>query len=111
MEIKGTVHKIENEKQITDSFKKRSLILKTYEKYPQLLTIDFVQDGTSKLDVVSIGDYVEVGINLRGKEYTNKDGKTSYFNSINGWKISKVYIPNAQETPTLAQKNEEDLPF
>ena len=37
-----------------------------------------------------VGDAVNVSINLRGKEYTNKNGEVSYFNQLQGWKIEKT---------------------
>jgi hypothetical protein len=34
-----------------------------------------------------VGDEVEVGINLRGREWTSPQGEVKYFNTIQGWKI------------------------
>ena len=46
-----------------------------------------------------VGDKVTVGINLRGKEWTNPKGETKYFNSIDAWSIATI------------SSTDEDLPF
>ena len=67
------------------TFKKRQLVIETSEQYPQKLPIDFVQDKTTLLDVVVVGDDVKVSINLRGSEYQDK-----HYLSAQGWKIEKT---------------------
>ena len=66
------------------------MVVTTDESYPQHISIDFVQDKCAILDSYNIGENVKVSINIRGKEYTNKQGEVSYFNQINGWKIEKT---------------------
>ena len=84
MEVTGKVHLIQAEEQVSESFKKRLLVVETDGEYPQLIPIDFVQDKTSKPDGFSIGDKVKVSINLRGNEYNDR-----YYLSAQGWKIEK----------------------
>ena len=90
MEISGKIKVINPTKEVSDSFKKRELVVTTDENYPQHISIDFVQDKCAILDSYNIGENVKVSINIRGKEYTNKQGEVSYFNQINGWKIEKT---------------------
>lgn len=129
MEVSGSIRKIENTQQITDTFKKRSLILTTEEQYPQHLNIEFVQDKTALLDAYNEGDKVKVGINLRGREWTSPQNEVKYFNSINGWRIEKeaaggaapasggaptqqaASAPNPPSMPPLDGAEEDDLPF
>ena len=110
MEIKGIIKVIGEVSQVTDSFKKRDLVITTEEQYPQHITIQFVQDRCSMLDGRHVGDNVTVGINLRGKEYTPATGgDKKYFNSIDGWKIS-----GEQKTPQIKKVDKQlkdDLPF
>lgn len=89
MEVSGKVKLIRDEQQISDRFKKRELVVTTEEQYPQHLLIEFVQDKTSLLDNFQPGDSVTVGINLRGREWQSPQGEIKYFNSIQGWRISK----------------------
>ena len=90
MEISGKIKLINPTKEVSDSFKKRELVVTTDENYPQHISIDFVQDKCANLDSYNIGENVKVSINIKGKEYTNKQGEVNYFNQINGWKIEKT---------------------
>jgi hypothetical protein len=90
MELTGKIKVINPTKEVNDSFKKRELVLTTNEQYAQHILIDFVQDKCSVLDSYNVGDSVSISINVRGKEYTNKNGEVSYFNQLNGWKIERT---------------------
>jgi translation initiation factor IF-3 len=88
MEIEGTVYKIGQEEQATASYKKRELVIKTKENYPQTICIEFPQGKCNEyIDKLQIGQEVTIGINLRGREWTNPQGEVKYFNSINGWSV------------------------
>jgi len=92
MEIRGKVHEIGDVQQVTDTFKKRDLIVQ-YAENPQFveyIRFEATQDRTSLFDNLNVGDEVEVSFNLRGRPWTNKDGVTSYFNSLVAWRVSKV---------------------
>jgi hypothetical protein len=90
MEVSGKVKMIGLEQVVSASFKKRELVVVTDEQYPQPILIEFTQDKCDKLNDISVGDTVTVGINLRGREWINPEGEAKYFNSIQGWKIDKV---------------------
>lgn len=112
MEITGKLHEIGEVEQVTDKFSKREAVLldDSNADYPEYIKVEFTQDKTAELDKFNVGDYVEVGINLRGRPWTNKDGKTVYFNSINGWRIKEVEkVANASEV--LEESDEDELPF
>lgn len=90
MQVKGIIKRITETQQIgSNGFLKRELHLETNEQYPQILSIEFVQDKTKVLDKYSEGENVEIDINLRGREWVNKNGETQVFNSLQGWKINK----------------------
>ena len=42
------------------------------------------------MDSFNVGEFVKIDINLRGREWVNKEGETKYFNSIQGWRIEKT---------------------
>ena len=89
MEITGKIKLIRTTQQVSDKFSKREVVVSTDEQYPQHISIEFNQDKCSILDKYAVGDEVTVGINLRGREYTNPQGEVKYFNSIQGWNIKK----------------------
>ena len=125
MEVTGKVKVINPTQQVTDSYKKRELVVTTEEQYPQHILIEFAQDKCSLLDNYQVGQNVKVSINLRGREWINPQGETKFFNSIQGWRIEKVQEedPSAPQIPqTLASESSEpatnfkeeeddDLPF
>ena len=90
MELQGTIHKINPTQTFESGFQKRELILLTEEQYPQPILIDFLQDKTEVLNNYKEGDSVKIGINIRGREWTNPQGEVKYFNSITGWKIEAL---------------------
>jgi hypothetical protein len=90
MEIEGKIKVINPTKEVSDSFKKRELVVTTDEQYPQHILIEFIQDKCSALDNFKVGDGVSVSINVKGKEYTNKNGEVNYFNQLQGWRVSRT---------------------
>lgn len=96
MEISGRVKMIANTQEVSNSFKKREVVITTEEKYPQHILIEFQQDKCDLLNGFQIGEQVKVSINLRGREWTNPQGEVKYFNSINGWRIDRLV---AQQQP------------
>lgn len=119
MKILGKIHEIGSIQQVTDSFKKRDLIVQ-YAENPQFveyIKFEATQDRVSEFDNLVPGDEVEVSFNLRGRPWTNKDGVTSYFNSLVAWKVSKVGSVQgklAQYTPPPMDNSgseDDDLPF
>ena len=126
MELQGTVKKLGETQTFASGFQKRELVLLTEEQYPQPIQIDFLSDKIDLLNNVSEGESVKVGINIRGREWTNPQGEVKYFNSINGWRIEKVSgentnteapQPNTFQTPApITNDNpfgdeQDDLPF
>jgi len=89
MEVKGKIKFIGSTQQVSEKFSKREIVVSTDEQYPQHISIEFNQDKCAILDKYNVGDDVEVGINLRGREWTNPQGEVKYFNSIQGWNIKK----------------------
>lgn len=121
MEIKGKIKIIGADQQVSKSFVKRELVVSTDEQYPQHILINFVQDKCDILDKYKVGDFVEVGINIRGREWVSPAGETKFFNDIQGWKIAydkerpkeTKAPPAVHEAKPIPPKEEEhdDLPF
>lgn len=89
MELKGTVKAISEIQTFASGFQKKELVLLTEEQYPQPIQIEFLSGKIDLLNGVNEGDNVTIGINIRGREWTNPQGEVKYFNSITGWKVGK----------------------
>ena len=117
MEVTGKIKVIgETETFGASGFRKRNLVVTTDEQYPQDLAIEFVQDKVDVLNSYQIGNSVKIGINLRGREWINPEGVAKYFNSIQGWNISKAELSNVEQAANLTAQvvdgaQGDDLPF
>ncbi|MFV8321534.1 DUF3127 domain-containing protein [Flavobacterium sp. LB3P21] len=100
MEVTGKIKMIDQTKEVgSGGFKKRDVVVTTDEQYPQHILVQFVQDKCDLLNGFQVGEPVKIDINLRGREWTNPQGETVYFNTIQGWRIGKLQA----ETPSAAQ--------
>ena len=116
--LKGRIIDIFETQQIKDTFKKREFVIETDEQYPQLVKLELVQDNCTKLDSLDIGQEVTAHFNVRGRKWTNKEGKDNYFISLNVWRIevekaeSKTQpVSTATDLPPVDDSVADDLPF
>ncbi|PRY53931.1 uncharacterized protein DUF3127 [Arcticibacter pallidicorallinus] len=121
MDIKGKVHEISPVMNVTETFKKRELVIEYAENpsYPEYIKFEALQDKVNLFDNVKPGDQVEVFFNLRGRPWTDRNGKTAYFNTLVVWRINALSgaAPEAS-TPEYAppadfnsSAQDDDLPF
>tara|TARA_A100001011_G_scaffold324527_1_gene346908 strand:+ start:115 stop:489 length:375 start_codon:yes stop_codon:yes gene_type:complete len=124
MEIIGKIKWIDETKEYgSNGFKKRELVVTTEEQYPQHILVEFIQDKCEILNSFQIGNNVKIGINLKGREWTNPEGQIKYFNSVQGWRIDIIDGEISQELPPIPPpissenidenktEEEDDLPF
>lgn len=124
MEIIGKIKWIDETKEYgSNGFKKRELVVTTEEQYPQHILVEFIQDKCEILNSFQIGNNVKIGINLKGREWTNPEGQIKYFNSVQGWRIDIIDDEISQELPPIPPpissenidenktEEEDDLPF
>lgn len=113
MEIQGELIVIGQTETIgAKGFKKRLVVIKTDEQYPQTIPVEFTQDKTGMIDLFEVGEFVKIGINIRGTEWQGR-----YFANINGWNINKgekeksaeSFMPDRQATKVELQ--DDGLPF
>lgn len=92
MEIVAKVHEVGTTQQKTESFKSRDLIVVYSDnpQYPEYIKFEATQDRVNIFDNLKEGDEVTVSFNLRGRPWTNKEGVTTYFNSLVAWKVTKT---------------------
>ena len=116
--LKGRIIDIFEMQQVTDTFKKREFILETDEQYPQLVKLETVQKSIELLDDLAIGQEVTAHFNVRGRKWTNKEGKDNYFISLNVWRIEAENAESKPQpvsmAPDLSPMDEsmaDDLPF
>lgn len=118
MEIKGKVYEIGQILQVTEKLQKRELILEVAEnpQYPEYIKFETINDKCALLDNVRVGDEADVSFNLRGRPWTDKTGKKSYFNSLHLWKIKVTaggvtQVDYARPADLSSAPDEDDLPF
>ena len=111
MELQGTIKKIGETQTFASGFQKAEFVLVTEEQYPQPILIEFLQDKIDLLQNVKEGESVKVGINIRGREWTDPQGEKKYFNSITGWRLEKVSGDTPQGNFTEKPKEKEENPF
>lgn len=110
MELQGTIKKLFETQTFPSGFQKREMVLLTQEQYPQPINIEFLSEKISLLDNVTEGEEVKIGINIRGREWTNPQGEVKYFNSITGWRLEKVSGGNSYNEPTQAAPTTQNTP-
>ena len=99
MYITGKLKLINETKEYgSNGFKKREVVITTEEQYTQDLLIEFIQDKCDLLNSYQVGQSVKVDINLRGREWESPQGEIKYFNSIQGWRIEKLFSDNDDST-------------
>lgn len=113
LEIKGKVHEVGKPQQVTEKMKKQEFVLEVIEnpQYPEYIKFEAIQDRCKLLDELRPGDEVEVHFNLRGRPYTDKTGKKTYFNSLGIWKINILKTTPQQTYTPPADDDGSDLPF
>ena len=122
MRINGKILEIKETQQISDTFKKRMFVVEYAEniQYPEYITFELVQDRCTLIDGFQIGQEVEVSYNLKGRKWTNPEGETRYFNTLQAWRIEALGKEKfqsidqdspIQQAPEIASDIEDDLPF
>jgi hypothetical protein len=116
-EIKGKVVHIGTAQQVTEKLKKRELVVEYAEnpQYPEEIKFEAVNDKCAAMDELRVGDEVNVHFNLRGRSYTDKQGKKAWFNSLGLWKFdvlkTTVNSPAGYTAAQAPNLDDEDAPF
>lgn len=113
--------------QRTETFKTREFVVEKSEDINGKLITSYikfqcVQDRTGIIDRVNEGDEIKVHFNIKGSKW-EKDGKVSYFNNLDAWRIEQVLNPgknsdadkdDLEPLDTFTSSSEDavdDLPF
>jgi len=82
-ELTGKVKLVQEPQTFASGFTKREVVVIVEDgKYPQDISLEFLQDKVSLLDDLSEGQELKVFFDIRGREYNER-----YFNNLVGWKI------------------------
>lgn len=82
------------------------------ERFTSYPKFQLTNDKCALIESANIGDTITVKANLNGRKY-EKDGKTSFFNSVDAWKIEVVQKaqPGAAQSTQQPAQEEGNLPF
>jgi single-strand DNA-binding protein len=110
-ELKGTVIKIFDTKQVSERFTKREFVVETADnpKYPQPVLMQLTGDKTTQLDSIHVGDEVRVEFSVRGRAWAG-GSETKYYVSLDCWRIERVGA--ARTAPSTPPDDGQDsIPF
>ena len=114
MEVKGKILEITDTQQISERFQKREFVIEYADnpQYPEFVKFECIQDKVSMLDDYSVGDEVTVYFNLKGRKWTDRQGETKYFNSLQAWRMQKEAGAAAPaDNSSQESGGTDDLPF
>ncbi len=113
--IKGKIFKIQQEQQVTPTFKKRIFVLSYQDDYgnEQLLPMELLQEKTSLIDNFSEGEEVLIDFDLRGRKWVSPQGIEKFFMNIVVSDIvkSEELVPDNSEEIASLDADTDDLPF
>jgi hypothetical protein len=117
MNIKAVLLEMQPTKVVSDKFKSREIWVEVAGQYPQVLALQLTQEKCDSFNGV-LGQEMEFNINLRGRKWTNAQGETKVFNTLEcrEWKSTGEAAPQPQaQAPsgglTVADVENDDLPF
>ncbi len=119
MNIKGRLLEKYDTQNVTDTFRKREFIVEYAEnpQYPEFLKFELIQSNCDQLDDIAEGSEISVTFNLKGRKWTDKQGKVVYFNSLQAWRVETA-TPGMPDEDSDDQRwidqsmpTDDDLPF
>ena len=108
---------------------KQTFVIDTNEQYNNIIAFElFGDEKVSKFNEYNkVGSVIQVEFNITCREWVNQQGITSYFTSLQAWKISKGALPSSSDftsaeevadavgadfaRATQIKEVEDDLPF
>lgn len=112
-ELTGKLHFVYPEKQISEKFKVREFVVEVpsgmYTEFPKF---QVVQERCAILDSFKTGDSVKVYFDVRGRQFTGRDGNIGYMTSLQAWRLenagqSEAAVP--PPSPAAANTNFDDI--
>ena len=87
--------------QRTETFKTREFAVEKSEEIngrtiTNYVKFQSVQDKTTLIDRVNIGDEIKVYFNIKGSKW-EKDGKVNFITNLDAWRIEQILQPGNQK--------------
>lgn len=118
-EMDCVVVKIMDTETFPSGFSKRNIVVKTEERYPQDILVEFLKDNAKLVEPLKEGTRIKLSFDLRGREYNGR-----YFVSVTGWKVANLDAVEGVEQdastsepvasvlpPEVDIEDDENLPF
>lgn len=92
--LKGKLTEKFDTQQVSDKFSKREFVVETKDAsgngqiYVETIKFQLTNQKCNLIDSTPLNSEVEVSFNIRGKRF-EKDGKVSYFNNLEAWKVTE----------------------
>lgn len=90
LSITGILKEKFQEQQISERFRKREFIVQIGGQYPQDILFELTQDRVDLIDPYAEGEEITVDFNLRGREYTDRNGERRFGNQLQAWRLTRV---------------------
>lgn len=92
MNLRGKIKEIFDTQHINDRFSKREFVIEYADnpQYPQLIKFEIVKDRCEMLDDFKAGEEVDIHFSIRGRAWTNHQGATQYFNTLQAWRLERA---------------------
>ena len=105
--------KKETEKK-TDTFSVREFVLEIPNerdaRWNDFVLFQLTNNQCSLLDNVNVNDNINVTFDLRGRKWTNPEGRDMYFNTLSAWRIDPAQSGMPQQ-PAFQQPSSQAQPF
>ena len=94
MNLNGVVLNRVNPPKVNGEYTTQTIVVETEveSKYPQMVQVELgkkLVDG-NLAETLRPGDVLDMEINVRGRDYTAKDGTTQNFTGLQAWRITKT---------------------
>lgn len=110
MEYTGRIVRIGTTEVVSDKFKKRPFVVTDgAASYPQNILFELNQDKCDLIEPFKVGEEVQIKFNLKGRDWTDKEGKVKTFNTLQAWALLKTGEASKPEKFTPAP--DDGLPF
>lgn len=109
-EVFGTLYLKKEVQQVSEKFSKLEFVVFIAENpsYPEKVLFVLTNGNTSKLDGIENGDEIVVKYNLKGREWTNPEGKVMFFNTLEAWFVAKKekYAQDYEKSESASNKSD-----
>ncbi len=125
MNIKAKLLEKFDTQNISETFRKREFVVEFAEnpQYPEYLKFELIQSNCEQIEDIPVDSDISITFNLKGRKWTDKQGKVVYFNSLQAWRVelaenSAMDASTADQAPPPDEtwmsndaSDDDDLPF